>query len=96
MFIFVVASSIETLFKSILVIFLSIFWFGWILRSASRAEFPISLSSHVGFTTRLCSHSSTHPSPEGFIHKHFCMNGYLQAYAFEKPSNIKYDKNSFV
>ena len=43
------------------------FWFGGILGSASRAEFPISLSNHAGFTPRLL-YSSTHHSPDGFIH----------------------------
>ena len=35
--------------------------------SASRAEFPVSLSNHVGFTPRLL-YSSTHHSPESFTH----------------------------
>ena len=43
------------------------FGFGGILGSASRAEFPVSLSNHVGFTPRLL-YSSTHHSPDGFIH----------------------------
>ena len=43
------------------------FWFGGILGSASRAEFPASLSNHVGFTPRLL-YSSTHQSSESFIH----------------------------
>ena len=42
------------------------FWFGRILGSASRAEFPVSLSNHVGFTPRLL-YSSTHDSSESFI-----------------------------
>ena len=42
-------------------------WFGGILGSASSAEFPVSLRSHVGFTPWLI-YSSTHPAPEGFIH----------------------------
>ena len=33
----------------------------------SRAEFPVSPSSHVGFTPRLL-YSSTHHSPESFTH----------------------------
>ena len=37
------------------------FWFRGTLRSASRAEFPVSLSNHVGFTPRLL-YSSTHHS----------------------------------
>ena len=41
-------------------------WFGGILGSASRAEFPISLSNHAGFTPWLL-YSSTHHSLEGFI-----------------------------
>ena len=43
------------------------FWFGGILGSASGAEFPVSLSNHIGFTPRLL-YSSTDHSPEGFIH----------------------------
>ena len=43
------------------------FWFGGILGSASRAEFPVSLSNHVGFTPRLL-YSSTHHSPESLTH----------------------------
>ena len=43
------------------------FWFGGILGSASRAEFPVSLSNHVGFTPRLL-YSSTPNSPESFAH----------------------------
>ena len=43
------------------------FWFGGILGSASGAEFPVSLSNHVGFTPRLL-YSSTHHSPESFTH----------------------------
>ena len=43
------------------------FWFGGILGSASRAEIPVSLSNHVGFTPRLF-YSSTHHSPDCFIH----------------------------
>ena len=43
------------------------FWFGGILGSASRAEFPASLSNHVGFKPRLL-HSCTHHSPESFTH----------------------------
>ena len=39
------------------------FWFGGTLGSASRAEFPVSLSNHVGFTPRLL-YSRTHHSPE--------------------------------
>ena len=42
------------------------FWFVGILGSASRAEFPVSLSNHVGFTPRLL-YSSTHHSPESII-----------------------------
>ena len=38
---------------------------GGILGSASRAEFPVSLSNHVGFTPRLL-YSSTHHSPRKF------------------------------
>ena len=41
-------------------------WFGGILGSASRAEFPVSLSNLVGFTPRLL-YSSTHHSSESFI-----------------------------
>ena len=40
---------------------------GGILGSASRAEFPASLSNHVGFTPRLL-YSSTPHSPESFTH----------------------------
>ena len=40
--------------------------FGGILRSASRAEFPVFLSNHVGFTPRLL-YSSTHHSSESFF-----------------------------
>ena len=47
--------------------FFFFFWFGEILGSASRAEFPVSLSNHVGFTPRLL-YSSTHHSPESFAH----------------------------
>ena len=43
------------------------FWFGVILGSASRAEFPVSPINHVGFTPRLL-YSSTHHSPESFTH----------------------------
>ena len=43
------------------------FWFGGILGSASRVEFPVSLSNHVGFTPRLL-YSSTHHSSESFTH----------------------------
>ena len=42
------------------------FWFGGILGSASRAEFIVSPSSHVGFTPRLL-YSSTHHSSESII-----------------------------
>ena len=42
------------------------FLFGGILGSASRAEFPVSLSNYVGFTPRLL-YSSTHYSSESFI-----------------------------
>ena len=42
------------------------FLFGGTLGSASRAEFPVSLSNHVGFTPRLF-YSSTHHSSESFI-----------------------------
>ena len=41
------------------------FLFGGILDSASRAEFPVSLSNHVGFTPRLL-YCSTHHFPESF------------------------------
>ena len=41
------------------------FWFGGILGSASGAEFPVSLSNHVGFKPILL-YSSTHHSPESF------------------------------
>ena len=41
--------------------------FGRILGSASGAEFPISLSNHVGFMPRLC-YSSASYSPESFTH----------------------------
>ena len=34
-------------------IYIYIFWFGGILGSASRPEFPVSLSNHVGSTPRL-------------------------------------------
>ena len=44
-----------------------LFWFGGILGSASMAEFPVSLSNHVGFMPRLL-YSSTHHSPESFAH----------------------------
>ena len=44
-----------------------LFMFWGILGSASRAQFPVSLSNHVGFTRRLL-YSSTHHSPESFIH----------------------------
>ena len=40
--------------------------FGGILGSASRVEFPVSLSNHVGFTPRLLFSSVPH-SPESFI-----------------------------
>ena len=43
------------------------FWFGGILGSASRVEFTVSLSNHVGFTPRLL-YSSTHHSSESFTH----------------------------
>ena len=43
------------------------FWFGRILGSASRAEFPVCLSNHVGFMPKLL-YSSTHHSPESFTH----------------------------
>ena len=43
------------------------FWFGGTLGSASRAEFPVSLSNHVGFTPRLL-YSSIRHSPESFTH----------------------------
>ena len=39
----------------------------YIYRGFQRAEFPVSLSNHVGFTPWLL-YSSTHHSPEGFIH----------------------------
>ena len=39
--------------------FLTFFWFGGTLGSASRAKFPVSLSNHLGFTPRLL-YSSTH------------------------------------
>ena len=42
------------------------FSFGGILESASRAEFPVSPSNHVGFTPRLL-YSSTHHSSESFV-----------------------------
>ena len=42
-------------------------WLGGILGSASGAEFPFSLSNHVGLTPRLL-YSSTHHSPESFTH----------------------------
>ena len=45
----------------------STLFFGGILGSASRAEFPVCLSNHVGFTPILL-YSSTHHSPECFIH----------------------------
>ena len=41
-------------------------WFGGILGSALKAEFPVSLGNHVGFTPRLL-YSSTHHSSESFI-----------------------------
>ena len=41
--------------------------FGGILGLAPGAEFPVSLSNHVGFTPRLL-YSSTHHSPESFTH----------------------------
>ena len=41
--------------------------FGGFLGSASSAEFPVSLSNHVGFMPRLL-YSSTHRSPESFAH----------------------------
>ena len=47
--------------------FLTFFWFGGTLGSASRAKFPVSLSNHVGFTLRLL-YSCTHHSPESFTH----------------------------
>ena len=43
------------------------FLFGGILGSASRAEFPVSLSNHVGFTPRLLYSRALH-SPESFTH----------------------------
>ena len=42
-------------------------WFGGTLGSASRAEIPVSLSNHVGFTPRLL-YSSTHHSSEDLVH----------------------------
>ena len=45
----------------------SFFSFGWILGSASGADYPVSLSNHVSFTPRLL-YSSTHHSPERFTH----------------------------
>ena len=47
--------------------FFHFFWFGGILGSAARAEFPVSLSNHVGFTPRLL-YSSTHHSAEIYTH----------------------------
>ena len=41
------------------------FWFGGILGSASGAEFPVSLSNHIGFTPRLLYNSTPH-SPESY------------------------------
>ena len=46
----------------------SFFWFRGILGSASGAEFPVSLSNHVGFTPRLLYSSTTYHSPESFTH----------------------------
>ena len=43
------------------------FCFGGILGSASGAEFPVSLSNHVGYTARLL-YSSTGHSQESFTH----------------------------
>ena len=43
----------------------TLFWFGGILGSASRAKFPVSLSNHVGFTPTLL-YSSTHHFSESF------------------------------
>ena len=43
---------------------------GGILGSVSRAEFPVSLSNHVGFTPRLL-YSSTHHSPENVTSIYF-------------------------
>ena len=43
------------------------FWFGGILGSASRVEFPVSPSNHVGSTPRLL-YSSTHHYSKSFIH----------------------------
>ena len=47
--------------------FFFFFWFGEILGSALRAEFPISPSNHVGFTPRLL-YSSTSHLEESFTH----------------------------
>ena len=54
-----------TFFKCLLPL---LFWFGGILGSASMAEFPVSPSNHVGFTTRLL-YNSTHHSSESFTHQ---------------------------
>ena len=55
------------------------FRIGGTLGSASRAEFPVSLSNHVGFTPKLL-YSSTHHSPDSFIHLKtgWAQDGWLQ------------------
>ena len=57
-----VCRETQTHFKQLIFFF----WFGGILGSASRAEFPVSLSNLVGFTPRLL-YISTHHSSESFI-----------------------------
>ena len=68
------------------------FWFGGILGSASRAEFPVSPSNHVGFTLWLL-YSSTHHSSESVTKEWIIVNKITISLKLKKDeANVKKKK----